>query len=96
MIHMLTGEVTLMEGDTTSILHPGDTATFKAGTPRGHCLHNHSTFEARYLVIGTRGPSDVVTYPDHDRKLHVTRSPLERRYTDVQGQPADSPYSKQD
>lgn len=96
MIHMLEGEVTLLEGNTTTTLRPGDTATFKAGTALGHCLQNHSTAEARYLVIGTRSPSDVVTYPDHDRVLHLTRTPDTRRYTDATGQPADSPYRSAD
>ena len=53
----------------TATLRPGDTATFKAGIPTGHCLQNHGTTEARYLVIGTRSPSDVVTYPDHNNVL---------------------------
>ena len=97
MIYMLEGEVTLLEGDSTAILRPGDTATFKAGTPLGHCLQNHSTAEARYLVIGTRAPADVITYPDHDRVLHVTRDPRSRRWTDAQGAPADdSPYRTPD
>ncbi|TGD64682.1 cupin domain-containing protein [Tabrizicola sp. WMC-M-20] len=96
MIHVLAGEVTLVEGDSTTLLHPSDTATFKAGIALGHCLQNHSAAEVRYLVIGTRGPSDVITYPDHDRVLHVTRSPVQRRYPDLQGKPADSPYSKPD
>lgn len=92
LVHILAGEVTLIEGDLTTLLHPGDTATFKAGTAQGHCLQNHSAAEARYLVIGTRAASDVVTYPDHDRVLHITRNPVQRRYTDLQGQPADTPY----
>ena len=92
MIHMLSGEITLVEGNTTATLRPGDTATFKAGTPLGHCLHNHSTAEARYLVIGTRGQTDVITYPDHDRVLHMTRAPASRRWTDSKGQPTASPY----
>ncbi|MFN4171254.1 MAG: cupin domain-containing protein [Pseudorhodobacter sp.] len=94
MIHMLAGEVTLHEGDTVAVLYPGDMATFKAGTPSGHCLQNHGTTEARYLVIGTRGAADVITCPDHDRVLHFTRSPAQRRWTDGQGQPAASPYAK--
>jgi uncharacterized cupin superfamily protein len=96
MVFMLSGEVTLVEDETTTLLRPGDTATFKAGTPTGHCLQNHSTAEARYLVVGTRGPSDIVTYPDHNRVLHYTRNPPTRRYTDSQGQPATSPYRKTD
>ncbi|MDO8884659.1 cupin domain-containing protein [Pseudotabrizicola sp.] len=92
MIHMLAGETTLYEGDTTILMRPGDTATFKAGSPQGHCLQNHSAAEARYLVIGTRGPSDVITYPDQDRVQHFIRSPETRRWTDANGRPADSPY----
>ena len=92
MIHMLSGEVTLLEGDSTAILRPGDTATFKAGTALGHCLQNHSDAEARYLVIGTRSPADVITYPDHDRVLKTVRTPPSRCWTDGQGQPASSPY----
>lgn len=92
MIFMLEGEVHLHEGDTISTLRPGDTATFKAGTALGHCLQNHSSAEARYLVIGTRGPADVVTYPDHDRILHFTRHPVSRRWTTAEGLPAVSPY----
>ncbi len=92
MIFMLEGEITLLEGDQTALLCPGDTATFKAGTAVGHCLQNQSTAAARYLVIGTRGPQDVVTYPDHDRLLHVTRDPKQRRWTDGAGQTATSPY----
>ncbi|WP_240335520.1 cupin domain-containing protein [Pseudotabrizicola algicola] len=92
MIYMLEGEVTLLEGETTATLRPGDTATFKAGTPAGHCLQNHGTAEARYLVIGTRAPADVITYPDHDRIAHVIRKPESRRYTTIEGEPATTPY----
>ena len=34
---------------------------------------------------------DVVTYPDHDRVLHFTRAPEDRRYTTLDGAPADRP-----
>lgn len=93
MIFMLAGEVLLHEGDATAPLRPGDTATFKAGTALGHCLENRSADEARYLVIGTRAASDTVTYPDHDRLLHLRRDPPSRRWTDHSGKTAGSPYA---
>ena len=63
MVHVLTGAVTLVEGNRETAMQPGDTATFKAGVPVGHCLRNDGDAAARYLVIGTRSGDDVVTYP---------------------------------
>ncbi len=64
MVYLLSGTLTLIEGDIRTAMHVGDSACFSAGTPVGHCLRNDSTAEARYLVIGTRSGDDVVTYPD--------------------------------
>jgi len=92
LVLVLSGEVVLHEGGTAHRLGPGDTATFRAGVPVAHCLENLGPDEARYVVIGTRAPRDVVTYPGHDRVLHVGRDPVVRRYTDLAGNPADTPY----
>lgn len=92
MVYMLDGEVLLHEGDSITPLRPGEAATFKAGTPAGHCLENAGDTPARVLVIGTRAPADIVTYPDHDRILTCTRNPETRGWTDLAGSPADSPY----
>jgi len=89
---VLSGEVVLHEGGAAHRLGPGDTATFRAGVPVAHCLENPGPDEARYVVIGTRAPRDVVTYPGHDRVLRVGRDPVVRRYTDLAGNPADTPY----
>ncbi|WP_245297247.1 cupin domain-containing protein [Rhizobium oryziradicis] len=43
LIYMLSGIATLHEGDTINEMHPGDTATFKAGAALGHCLENRSS-----------------------------------------------------
>jgi uncharacterized cupin superfamily protein len=43
MVYVLDGEITLIEGDTETVLHPGDAATFKAGVPVGHFFENRST-----------------------------------------------------
>lgn len=92
MIYVLQGDVTLHEGDDSVVMRPGDAATFKAGDPIGHCMQNRSDADVRYLVIGTRSSGDIVTYPDHDRILHVDRNTENRRWTDSAGAPADSPY----
>ncbi|MBU3035088.1 cupin domain-containing protein [Tritonibacter mobilis] len=92
MVYVLEGEVTLHEGDDSVVMRPGDAATFKAGDPVGHCMQNNSDTEVRYLVIGTRSPRDVVTYPDHNRILHLDRESGNRRWTDHAGSSADTPY----
>ena len=87
MVYVLEGEVTLHEGDTSTVMRKGEAATFKAGEPVRHCLENNSTAPVRYLVIGTRAPKDVVTYPDNDRVVTHTRVGQDRN-----GNPAKSLY----
>jgi len=92
MVYVLDGDVTLIEGDTETILRPGDAATFKAGTPVGHYLHNRSSQPTRCLVVGTRAPVDTITYPDHDRVCLRDRALPDDIWTDGAGNPAKSPY----
>ena len=65
MVYMLAGEVVLIE-DTETPLRVGDAACWPAGIAVGHCLENRSTENAAYLVVGTRGITDRIHYPDHD------------------------------
>ena len=69
MVLMLAGEVVLVE-DCETLLRQGDAACWPAGQTIGHCLHNRSSVEARYLVVGTRRQQDVIHYPDHDLVSH--------------------------
>ncbi|MAU47891.1 MAG: cupin [Yangia sp.] len=96
MVYMLEGAATVLEGDDSYPLGPGEAATFKAGTPVGHCLVNCSDAPIRYLVIGTRAASDTVTYPDHDRILRHNRGDSgeveSRSYTRFDGTPSLSAY----
>lgn len=94
LVYVLEGEVTVLEGDTASRLGPGDAATFKAGDPLGHSLWNQGASPTRVLVVGTRAQVDVVTYPDHGRKLLRDRSQPEDRWTDLQGRPASDLYAQ--
>lgn len=75
-VYMLSGTVTLVEGDENGIteteMHAGDAATFKSGVPIGHCLKNQSSSPATYLVVGIRDDHDHWHYPLKDE--HVERS----------------------
>jgi uncharacterized cupin superfamily protein len=91
-IYMLSGEITLHEGGTETIVRPGEAITFKAGTAAGHHLRNHGLTEARYLVVGSRLRDEVVTYPDHDRIL-IASAGQAPRFTTLAGDPVpDSAY----
>ena len=91
MILMLDGTLELTENGARTTLEPGDAACWPAGTPVAHSLHNVSDAPARYVVIGTRSASDTVTYPNHNRVLHYDRNTDTRRYTTLDGTPADRP-----
>jgi len=92
MVHMLEGEVVLVEGDSEATLRAGDTATFKAGVTVGHRLDNRSDAPARYLVVGTRATRDTVTYTDTGRAKHLDGD--QTRWTDLDGNPSDDPFLK--
>ncbi len=92
MVYVLEGQVTVVEGDTEIVINPGDSATFKAGIPIAHQLINRSSQPTRCLIVGTRAPLDYITYPYHNRICHRDRSLPHDIWTDLQGNPADSPY----
>jgi uncharacterized cupin superfamily protein len=79
-VYVLSGRVTLREGDANTLtdtpLHAGDAATFKAGHPLGHCLVNLSDEPATYLVVGTRTTNDHWHYLLKDE--HVERDGRKR------------------
>ncbi|MBD2210328.1 cupin domain-containing protein [Nostoc linckia FACHB-104] len=92
MVYVLEGEITLIEGDTKTVLRPGDAATFQAGVSVGHFLENCSAKATRCLVVGTRAAVDTITYPDLDRVCHRDRSLPNDIWTNSAGEPAPSPY----
>ena len=86
MVHVLTGEVVLIE-DRETQMQAGEAAAWPAGLAVGHCLENRSNAIARYLVIGTRNHSDRYHYPDHD--LIVEKDGDLRRDFHADGRPRD-------
>lgn len=92
LVYVLEGEITLVEGAEEHVLRAGDAATFRAGVPVGHYLHNRSESPTRCFVVGTRATVDTITYPDHDRVCHRDRSLQADVWTDFAGKPAESAY----
>ena len=83
MIYVLSGTVTLIEGDTTTDLVHGDAATFKAGVATGHHLENRTQAPCRYLVVGTRSGDDTVTYTETGETVTISKG--ENIYRDAEG-----------
>ena len=92
LVYVLDGEITLIEGETETVLRSGDAATFRAGVAVGHYLHNRSAAATRCLVMGTRAPKDIITYPDRDLVCHRDRSLDDDVWTDSAGVPAANPH----
>jgi len=68
LIHVLSGEVTLVTDAGPELLRAGDTAGFKAGDPDGHCLQNRSDTDALVLEVGSRMQGEVAWYSDIDMR----------------------------
>ncbi|PJI85001.1 putative cupin superfamily protein [Yoonia maricola] len=90
-VFVIEGKVLVHEGDTVTQIGAGDAACFPANAPAGHFLENTSDADVTYLVVGTRSPRDLVTYPDHDRRLTFDRATKTRIYHTLDGKPADAP-----
>ena len=87
-VYVIEGEVVLCEDNGETVLKPGDAAAWKAGVPNGHCLINRSNRDAVFLEVGTRAPSELVTYPDID--MVFERDAKGRRYLHKNGEPYPS------
>ncbi|CAM2992876.1 Uncharacterized conserved protein, cupin superfamily [Paracoccus aminovorans] len=84
-LYMLSGEITVHEDGTATIIGPGDACCWKAGTPVAHCLTNHTDRPATYLIVGSRNPDNICHYPG----LDLLATP--KGYTRLDG----TPYPKQ-
>ena len=70
-LYVLAGELTVVEGETEAVLHPGDAACWPAGRPVAHTIANRSAAPCTYLIVGTRVTHDICHYPDSGRALHT-------------------------
>jgi len=65
-VHVLEGELTLVEDGGETVLRTGDCAAFPKNTGNGHHMINRSDATAVYLEIGSRSPADLTTCSDID------------------------------
>ena len=65
-VHVLSGEVVLIEDQGEQLLVAGDSAAFPAGSGNGHHLINRGAQTAIFLEIGSRLAADRVIYSDID------------------------------
>jgi len=65
-VFLLSGEVVLVTDAGEEVLQAGDCAGFPKGKRDGHHLVNRSAAPARFLVVGTRDPTDTGDYSDID------------------------------
>ncbi|OON60575.1 transcriptional regulator [Massilia sp. KIM] len=65
-VMMVSGELVLVTDEGETLMRAGDCAAFPAGKPNGHHLVNRSWGPGVFLVVGSRNPADVATYPDID------------------------------
>ncbi|WP_347310554.1 cupin domain-containing protein [Defluviimonas sp. SAOS-178_SWC] len=86
---VLDGDLVLIENDGETIMSPGDCAAWKAGVANGHRFVNMSDRPARFLVVGSKAPSEVATYSDIDMMIHIDGG--KARFTYKDGTPWDGP-----
>lgn len=67
-VHVLQGELVLVEDAGETLLRAGDSATFPKGTGNGHHMINRSPSVAIYLEVGSRDRQDLTTCSDIDLK----------------------------
>jgi uncharacterized cupin superfamily protein len=83
------GELVLVQDEGECVMRPGDCAAWPAGDTNGHCLLNRTDREARFLVVGSKAPHEVVTYSDVD--LVIAMQDGEARFTYRDGTPWTGP-----
>ena len=79
------GEVTLVQDAGPVVMWPGDCAAFPAGVEDGHHFINHTKSAARFLVVGTKAPREIATYPDDDLRVELAEGAA--RFTRHDGSP---------
>lgn len=79
---VLEGQLILIEDDGETEMHPGDCAAWKAGVANGHRFVNRTDQPAKFLVVGTKAPSETATYSDVDLMVHVAGGKARFTYHD--------------
>jgi uncharacterized cupin superfamily protein len=67
--YFVEGIATVIEEDGIFEVLPGDLAFWPAGVENAHTVANRSGSLVRFLVAGTKPPTDLVRYPDSGETL---------------------------
>jgi uncharacterized cupin superfamily protein len=70
-LHVLADEVTVIEDEAESVLHPGDIACWLAGEPALHTVANRSTAPCGYLIVSPRVTRDVCHHTELGQTLYI-------------------------
>jgi uncharacterized cupin superfamily protein len=87
MLLLLEGQLLLHEGGVATLMQVGDAATFPAGVAVGHHLENAGEVPARLLVVGTRAPTEIITYTSDARRCVRVRALPDDLWIDAEGKP---------
>jgi uncharacterized cupin superfamily protein len=85
---VVSGQPTLRTPDGEQELRPGDVVAFPAGPGGAHGLENREEEPARVVILSTKGPLDVVHYPDTGKVGIWT---AERGYVAIMDEPDEPP-----
>ena len=86
-VHVLQGEVVLVDDAGEHVLRAGDCAGFRAGERNGHHFINRSRAGVVLLVVGGREDADYGEYPDIDLKFLSGRYSGKGGYVHKDGTP---------
>ena len=86
-VHIVQGEVLLVDDSGEQVMRAGDCAGFKAGERNGHHFINRSHADAVLLVVGGRGDADHGEYSDIDMKFLPGRYSGKGGYVHKDGKP---------
>ncbi|MFY0679327.1 MAG: cupin domain-containing protein [Thalassovita sp.] len=79
LVYVLSGTATLVSGDHTEDMGPGDCVGFKAGEEIGHCIQNNSDADVVILEIGSRNPQEKAYFPGRDMMADFSAETLFRK-----------------
>ena len=71
-VWVVEGECTLVQDDGETVMRPGDSAAFPAGNANGHHFLNRTDKVAKFLVVGSKAPTETAVYSDVDMMVHMT------------------------
>ena len=81
-VWVVEGECTLVQDGGETVMRPGDCAAFPAGQANGHHFMNFTDRVAKFLVVGTKAPTEIATYCDVDLRVEMAGGKARFTYKD--------------